>query len=676
MLVLGQAALLVAVIAAAWSLFAGLLGGVNRSANLTSSSARGLVACAALTTLSVTALLHGLLTNAFHVRYVAEYSSRQQPLIYKLSALWGGQDGSLLLWAFLLALFGSIVVALARRNPPELMPWVYASLGGVLLFFLCVATFVANPFRVFAPAEIPPNGIGLNPLLQNPWMMIHPPTLYLGYVGVTVPFAFAVAALVTGRLTGDWIAHVRRWTLFTWTFLSIGIWLGAYWAYLELGWGGFWAWDPVENASFLPWLTLTAFLHAMVVQETRGTFRTWSVSLVLASFVLSVFGTFVTRSGIIASVHAFAKSSIGTWFLVFLVSVTLGCLALLFWRLGRLRSTAPMSAIWTREGMILLGNVVLVGVTAMVFILTMWPTFTGMSGGEQQTLEPMVYTRATRPLFLVLLLVMATGPLVGWRGSSARETFRRFALPAAFALALVVGLFLSGAREPWSLAFFAASMLVAAALVQALVQDVRRRRATRGEGLATATARELATHRRRYGAHLVHLSVVVMATGIAASMAYKTEHTFESIPAGQVVEVDGYRLTYRGFDVVNRPEFDGVIARFDVVRPGSGRAEPVSPERRAYHGTNQPSTEVSILPTLLPRSVGEIGRLGEDLYVIPLHVDTASGTATINVLVHPFVNWLWAGGILLILGAHLAAWPSRAELREYLVEATPAAPAI
>lgn len=665
---LGHAALLVSLIVSAWALFAGALGALTPSPPLVRSAGRALVAAAILVSIATAILLVALLTDDFSIRYVADYSSREQPFLYKLSALWGGQDGSLLLWCFLLGLFSWIVVATAGKAPADLVPWIYATLGGVLTFFVTVTAFIANPFDLFPPGLAPANGTGLNPLLQNPWMVVHPPTLYFGYVGAAIPFAFALAALLANRLDNAWVRATRRWTLFTFAFLSIGIWLGAYWAYIELGWGGFWGWDPVENASFLPWLTLTAYLHSAIIQERKGQFRVWSFLMIVMTFFLVVFGTFITRSGVIQSVHAFQRSNIGYWFLVFLGTGSAFALALLIYRLPTLRSRAPLDSFWSREGTFLYANIALVGLTIMIFVLTMWPVFSQVLIGEQVTKEPIQYTQATRPLFLLLLFLMGTGPLISWRRQDGGELLRAFAFPAGVGLATLLACFALGAREPWSLAFFAVSAFVLAAVSQQAWQDIDERRSTTGEGRATAFFRQVLTHKRRYGGYLVHIGVAIMAIGIAGSSAYKIDETFEALSPGQVIEIDGYRVTYEGFDILNRPDYDAAIIRLAVQRPGSEAIEKVFPERRVYRRTEQPTTEVAILPTLVPRGLSELGRIGEDFYVINVNLDVASGAGTFEVIVHPLINFLWLGGIILCAGCLFSGWPDRREVREWIGE--------
>ncbi len=344
MLTLGQGALLVSLVAAAWTFLAAVLGGTLDSRPLTRSAGRGMIATFVLLSIAMGSLGHAILTNNFAVEYVFDYSSRNQPLPYKFSALWAGQGGSLLFWALLLGLFGTVLVATRRRVPEPLLPWAYATMGATTLFFALVTRVAADPFRLIEGGVVPADGQGMNPLLQNPWMMIHPPTLYVGFVGCTVPFALTIGALVSARLDAAWVRSMRSWALFTFAFLTLGIWLGGYWAYIELGWGGFWAWDAVENASLMPWLVLTAFVHSIIAQERRGVLKTWNVALVVATFLLCIYGTFLTRSGIIQSVHAFGKSSIGNWFVGFMAVAGAVAVAALVWRLPQLKPEARIES--------------------------------------------------------------------------------------------------------------------------------------------------------------------------------------------------------------------------------------------------------------------------------------------------------------------------------------------
>ncbi len=672
MLVLGQGALIVALLAAAWSLGAGILGGITNSPGLAKSSGRGLVAGFVLLSLSVAGLLHAIITNNFAVQYVADYSNRAQPLPYKFSALWAGMGGSLLFWAFVLAGFSAAVVMLSRRALAELVPWVYAVLGGTLLFFVAVSAFVSNPFAATPAGAIPVDGVGMNPLLQNPWMMIHPPTLYLGYVGCTVPFAFALAALFSGRLDQSWVRSIRRWSLFAFACLTLGIWLGGYWAYIELGWGGFWAWDAVENASLMPWLVLTAFVHSVIVQDRRGMFKVWNMFLVFVTFLLCVYGTFLTRSGIIQSVHAFNKSSIGNWFLGYMALAAVLSIGFLIYRWGRLSPDGQVESIVSREAALLLGTFFLLFITGAVWYMTMYPVFSQWFTGNQISLEPPTFTSATKPFFLFVVLLMGIAPLAGWRrAADAKDMLRGAAIPAAIALVLTVTLALLGAHEPWSLAYFWAAFFVFGVVGADVRRMIRARREITDDSTGRSFAKLLVAQRRRFGAYVSHVSVGLMVIGVVASMTYQKQKLFEVLTPGQTVEADGYRITYKGVDAINRPDYDGAAVKLDIVRPGGSSVESVAPERRVYGRTRQPSAEVAILSTVLPPSFSALRRTGEDLYIIPQSIDLSNNQVSIEVLVHPMVNWLWLGGVLLLCGTIIAAWPERREPEFATVTAAP-----
>ncbi len=675
MTVIGQAALLVALLASLWSVLAAILAVSTRREAFLASAGRGIGAAFLLLLLACLGLVRAFLADDFSLEYVADYSCRSQATIYKLTALWGGQSGSLLFWATLLGLFATLTVLTTRRLPRRLVAWTFLVEALVLLFFVLVVALVDNPFRRLPAALVPADGVGLNPLLRNPWMVAHPPALYLGYVGITVPFAFAIAALATRRVDGPWLGAIRRWSMFTFTFLSLGIFLGAYWAYLELGWGGFWGWDPVENASFMPWLTLTAFLHSVLAHERRGVLKGWAFFLVIVSFLLAVFGTFLTRSGIISSVHAFARTSIGWWFGAFLLLA--GCLSfgLLLARYRDLRPDNRLDTLLSREGFFLLGNVLLLGITLVVFWLTTRPAIDELRTGVQSAVEPVVFTRATRPWFIFLLFLMGMGPVTGWRRVSPGALARRALVPAVGAVGGGAALFALGAREPWSLAVFAAALFTVLGVLQAVLADWRARRVQVGEGPVVALARVARSNRRRWGAWVSHVAIVVMAVGIAASTAYERKKVFESIPPGTTVELDGYRLRYVQLDARNTPEYDGLAARIEVTRPGAPGPDLVWPELRVYRGRErQQTTEVAILSTFLPRAPREIRRAGEDLYVIPAGMDPGTGRVSLEVIVHPGINWLWIGGILLLLGTHLAAFPAPEEVADVLAEGVAARP--
>ncbi|GAB4375974.1 MAG: heme lyase CcmF/NrfE family subunit [Acidobacteriota bacterium] len=662
MIYIGQAALMVSVLAAAWAAAAGLLGARSRSEPLARSAGRALVATTVLSGIALAALAWALWTDDFTVRYVAEYSSRAQGAAYKLGAVWGGQAGSLLVWLFMIGAMAVVLVATSGRFPLVLRSWAYGFTGLTAAFFALVTTLAANPFVRLGPGEVPPDGLGLNPLLQNPWMLIHPPALLLGYAATTFPAAFALGALFSGRLDETWVRLSRRWNLFAFTFLTAGILLGAYWAYIELGWGGYWAWDPVENASFMPWLVLAALLHSSIVQERRGMLRTWNVSLAVLAYLMSIFGTFLTRSGIISSVHAFGESSIGTWFGVFLLAMTALAVVAVLRRLRALRSDASLTSLVSREAAVWLANLLFTGTTLMIFLLTVFPLLSELTVGRKITPEPIQYTRVTSPWFLGLVVLMALGPILGWKRAVPRALVRATAVPLVLTLAAVALVIVLGAHEPWSLLFFGAALFAALVHLLDFTRAVRTRRAQHREALLVSVAKLLRFHRRRYGGYLVHLGVVLAVIGIAGSSAYRREQVFEEIRPGARMMVDGYELEYRGFDFVRRPTHDAAQVRVVARLPGEDTALELLPEMRVYRRSNQRTSEVSLLPTWWPPSVRDLRRTGEDLYVILAAIDPRTGVASFQVLVEPFVNWLWLGGVLMLVGLHWAAWPTREEV--------------
>lgn len=662
MLAIGQASILVLLVAAAWAAVAGFLGGTNRSRGLAASAGRALVACGVLSLVAIVVLGWALVTDQFSVRYVAEYSSSTQGLVYKLAAIWGGQAGSLLVWLAMLAVFSALVVFRGRQIPHDMRGYTYGFLGLTTAFFALLTALISNPFVRLAPGEIPVDGIGLNPLLQNPWMIIHPPALLLGYVGTTVPCALALAALLAGRLDGTWVRLSRRWNLFAFTLLTAGIILGAYWAYIELGWGGYWAWDPVENASLMPWIVLAAFVHSAIVQERRGALKVWNVSLAMMAFLMSIFGTFLTRSGLISSVHAFGRSSIGYWFAVFMLVCFLIFLVAILRRLSGLGPESQLVSLISREGAVWAGNLLFAGTTLMVFLLTMYPAFTELRTGVQQTLEPIQFTEVTRPWFLVIVFLMGVGPVIAWRKMAPRSLAKIVLPHLALGALVAVVLFALGAREPWSLFFFGTAIFAASVHAWDFGRAVSTRRRHHQESLLQSAGRLVRFHRRRYGGYLVHLGVVLAVIGIAGSGPYRVEEAFESVPKGASFEVDGYKITYQGYDLVRTSTYDGAVAGIEVVRPGDSETREMLPERRIYRRTNQATTEVAVMPTLVPGAFSEARRTGEDVYVILASLDTRTGNASFQVIVEPFINWLWLGGIIMILGMHWAAWPTRDEV--------------
>ena len=730
MIDLGNVSLLFALVVAGWATIASLLAFAGGGRGLQSSAERAVLAATALIVVATASVVHGFVTDDFRLDYVYHYSSIEQPLPYKIGALWGGQSGSLLLWVLMLAVMGCVMVATNRRKNRALMPVATSVVAATITFFLVLLNFVESPFAV-GPAR--PDGVGLNPQLKNYWMMIHPPCLYLGYVGFTIPFAFAISALATRR-TGDiWFRTTRRWTMFSWFFLGIGILLGSYWAYIELGWGGYWAWDPVENASLMPWLTGTAFLHSVMIQEKKGMLKVWNMSLIILTFTLSIFGTFLTRSGIISSVHAFATSNIGPFFGVFLALVFFGSIILLVLRLDSLRSEARLEALLSRESTFLFNNMILVGIAATVLFLTTFPMLSELVTDRKVTMGPPIFNLVNIPWALVLLLLAGVGPLIAWRKASRENLRRNFTFPALvgawmFVLAVildgrrfvdalagmvraagrldVVGVF-EQLRAVYPAVTFGLGAFVLGTVTLELYRGVRVRMSQQAEPAPVAFGRLVWRNKRRWGGYTVHVGVVVVFFGIAGSSAYRSEAVATLTP-GQTMTVDGYSLTYDRVEFEANDDHIGAVvhivatadrrplgtlvaeqrfhpnmlfpelkAAFQNAKSLRGTADRASYEAAvlglypliqrleatAGREVKTPSTEVGILSSLSPLHVS---RFGEDLYVIPLWVDPASGQANLRVFVNPMVNLIWLGGLIAVFGAHLGVLPDKREGRRLM----------
>lgn len=729
---LGQFSLYAALVAAGWAAVASVLGASIRGRGLQWSAERAVWACCGLTSTAALCLISGFLTDDFRLDYVYFYSSTSQALPYKIGALWGGQAGSLLLWTLILTVMGSIMVATNRHKNRALMPWATFVVAVTMVFFLVLVNFIdsARPFDM-TTGPFRADGAGLNPQLKNYWMMIHPPTLYLGYVGFTIPFAFAIAALITRRSGDIWFRTTRRWTIFAWFFLGTGILLGSYWAYVELGWGGYWAWDPVENASLMPWLTGTAFLHSVMIQERKGMLKIWNVLLIILTFSLAIFGTFLTRSGIISSVHSFATSGIGPLFGTFLAVVFFASLVLLVLRLDDLRSEARIESVLSRESSFLFNNMILVGIAATVLLLTTFPLLSEWVTGRKVTMGPPIFNLVNVPWALVLLFLVGVGPLIAWRKATAGNLKRNFTIPSAVGLVSLVTLLIVGAPEHLAAAramagalgsldtatfldelktFYPAMTFAIAGFVLATVglelfRGVAVRIRNRGESPLLATRRLVWHNKRRWGGYIVHVGVVVIFVGIAGSSAYQHE-TVAVLEPGQALEVDDYLMRYDGWRLEALDDHVGSVTEVSVFDRWSGtplghvhaeqRFHPrmeVAPLREAFieakwlgeqgsdryqaavanvyglisrlegrvgREVKQTSTEVGILKSMSPLSPS---RFGEDFYLIPLWVDPASGEASFRVFVNPMVNFIWLGGLIFVLGAHLCVLPDDRERR-------------
>lgn len=609
---------------------------------------RAMLAATALTSGAVGVLVFAFVAHDFTLAYVWQTSNTTTPLFYLLTGLWGGQAGSLLFWSWLMAAFASAALVRPWRADAALMPWFTAVCAGVTGFFLFLVVFVASPFERLTVA--PSEGNGLNPLLQHPGMAFHPPALYLGFTGLTIPYAFAMAALAARRTDAGWILASRRWMLIAWAFLSIGLSLGGRWAYDVLGWGGYWGWDPVENAAFMPWLAATAFLHSVMVQERRGTFKVWNMALIILTFSLVIVGTFLTRAGLVSSVHAFAQSDIGPYFLAFTALVVLGSLGLLWRRLPDLASEEQVEHAVSREGVFMANNLLLMGALFAVFWGTLFPLFSEIATDQRVTVGAPYFNRVVLPIFALMLLLMAVGPLVGWRKGDVGRLARILAFPFAGTLGITAVLYAAGLRQWIAVVGFAISGF---ALWVTLLEIARGiiARMRRGEGAARATLGVFRRQRRRYGGYLVHVGVIVLAIGVIGSNVYQLEAD-RTLAVGESMTIGAYTLTHRGLAESRTPDKQMIHANLDVAHAGR-TARMVAPRKDVFRlREDQPMT----IPAVWHRPL-------EDLYVLLGTYEPASQRITLKVYVNPLINCVWLGMIVLVLGTLTAAWPDAAEAR-------------
>jgi cytochrome c-type biogenesis protein CcmF len=640
----------------------GFLGGRSQMGDLVLSAERSIHAVTLLLILASAGVMTAFLTDQFQYWYVASYSNRELETFYKVSGLWAGQRGSLLFWALLLSGFSSITVFINRKRNREFMPYVAGVLLGILAFFVVVLLFAGvNPFEQLA--FTPANGQGLNPQLQNYWMTIHPPTLYLGFTAFTIPFAFAVAALLNGRLDARWIVLTRRWTLLSWFFLSIGIVLGMRWAYEELGWGGYWFWDPVENASLLPWLTATAFLHSVMIQENRGMLKVWNMSLVVLTFLLTIFATFLTRSGLIESVHSFAQElTIAYIFLTFMGTVLAGSIVLIIYRLPSLQSENRIESFVSRESAFLFNNLILLGAAFAVMWGTLFPLIAEGITGQPVSVGPPFFNKVNLPIGLMLLALTGVGPVIAWRRASKRNLQKNFVWPVLAGMVTSAVLFTLGARHPLALTTWSLGVFVLVILATEFWKGTRARARIEGEGIFLAFYHLVTRNRRRWGGYTVHVGMVMIFMGFAGS-AYNVDVRQHMVP-GDVVEVESpfghsYELTYEGLSIsAGRGQRNLAwqwIALVSVKKDGNPVGN-LTTEKRQYVTADQPMTEVGIRSTPV-----------EDLYIILSAIDNLNGALSeeasdqgidLQVLVKPLIGWIWFGTLILAVGSLLALWPS------------------
>jgi len=660
----GFGVLVISFLVTLYSVFAAIYGERRKIPAMVESARRAMLLTWPLLTLTAGVLIYLLVNNHFEVQFVYEVTSRSMPTYLKVTAWWGGQAGSLLFWSWLMSAFASLVTLRKWDRDREFLPWVIVVACATMAFFIGMNVFFENPFaqlyqtfdgvapHTFQPADgvlfTPQDGRGLNPLLRHPGMVIHPPMLYLGFVSFVIPYAFAMAALITGRTDDRWIRLTRRWTLWAWLFLSFGLVLGGRWAYDVLGWGGYWGWDPVEIAAFMPWLTGTAFLHSVMIQEKRGMLKQWNMILVILTYDLVIFGTFLTRSGVLSSVHAFAQSAIGPLFFGFIGLTLITSVILLFHRWSSLRSETQMTSMLSREALFLLNNLLFMSILVVCFWGVMFPLISELFTGQKVTVGPPFYERATSPLFAALLLLMGIAPLSAWGQSTVKTLGRAIWKPIVGAIVVTVVLFATYTRNPGALVGFFLIALVILVTIYEYWRGANARRRGQDENIFTAFWNLTGRNRRRYGGYIIHLSMMFMAVGILGIEIFQVE-TQGTLEINQQMSVGGYDVVYQ--DIAQFPGPDGrevTRAVLGVYKGGEYLGE-LNPRIDYYYDAQQTMT--------IP---GQRSTLRDDLYILLVDWEPVAATgATFKIFVNPLVNWLWLGSLLFLVGVVIAAWPEK-----------------
>jgi len=650
---IGNIALIAAFILSLYTIVAAVSGERLRRADLVVSAERAVYAAFAMVAVASFTLFVLFARSDFHFQYIWSYSNRDLPMFYKLAAFWAGQVGSLLLWLLIICGVSSAFVYVNRNKNRELMPYITAVFGVVMLFFTYICLFVTNPYTELVTAgpdsfvnHTPADGSGLNPLLQHPVMVIHPPVLFVGYSIFLVPFAAAIAALIKRRLDASWLMITRRWTLLSWLFLSGGILLGAKWAYVELGWGGYWGWDPVENASLLPWLTGTAFIHSSIVQEKRGMFKKWNMTLIFLTFILCIFGTFLTRSGIISSVHAFGESTIGTTFGFFLLFLIIGSFLLLFIRRADLESENKLDSLLSRESSFLYNNLILLFAMIATLWGTLFPLFSEIVTGSQIEVGVSYFEKVNIPIGLFLLFLTGVGPLFAWRKTSINSMRRNFLFPFITAVSSGIVMFITGIRHTAALISLMLCIFVAAAVLREFWKGANSRRKSTGENYLAAGVNCVLRNTRRYGGYLVHFGIVLLYIGFTGG-AYVQEVSGELLQ-GETLRIGGYEIVLNDVKHGATPLYEFSEADLAVSRDG-GTVSELKAQRRYYMASEQTTSELAIHSTLK-----------EDVYLVFTGMIRESGRAVIQVHLNPLVMWIWIGSIVLVAGGLLTIMPKRA----------------
>jgi len=640
---LGYTCLLSALALSVWGILAPILYSRTHQQRLFTAIRIGIVGQFVFVSVAASTLIYALVTTDFSIQYVAFNTTRNTPIYYRVTGLWGALEGSLLLWEWILIIFSALVAWIYKDRHRELIPWVLMIFSIVSAFFLAVIVFASNPFESVFP--IPADGRGLNPLLEDANMLTHPPLLYTGFVGLTVPYAFAMAALIIGKLDEGWIVTTRRWTLIAWFFLTLGNLVGAWWSYHVLGWGGYWAWDPVENAAFMPWLPATAFLHSIQVQERRRMLKVWNLSLIILAFSLTIFGTFLTRSGILSSIHAFSSGPVGSLFLSFLAFVLLGSFGLLAYRSNQLKGQPELDSVVSRESAFLLNNVVLVSALFTIFLGTIFPLLSEAVTGVQVSVGAPYFNSVITPLFLFLVFLMGVGPMIAWRRASWDNLKRNFLWPCIASLIVGLGLFVWQVRSFMPLLGFTLMAFVVFTIVLDTWAALRARFRIAGEGLFAALRTLVRRNQRRYGGLVVHLGVVLVVLGIAGSMGYSIERE-ATLQRGETLSVGHYKVRFEELKGSQQPTHFRVEGSFRVSNNGHDLGT-MSPALKFYPSQKSP----------IGRAVHRI-TMGSDLYLILSGFSEVSqNRATLKALVRPLVSWIWVGGLVMSLGTLIAIWP-------------------
>ncbi len=653
---LGNFALILAFSLSIYAAIASLIGAREKRVQLIVSAHRAVYMVFASVLLAVGCLVYLLLISDMNVEYVASFSNKTLPIFFKFT-FWSGQAGSLLLWSFILAAYAAAVTFRYRNHHTQLIPYVIMTVMITQAFFLALNLWSANPFNELI-TQLPDgstqpftaaDGRGLNPLLQHPAMIIHPPTLFVGYVGFAIPFAFAMGALLSGQLGDEWIKLSRRWTLFAWLFQSAGLMMGGWWAYEELGWGGYWAWDPVENASLMPWLTATAFLHSVIIQEKKNMFKFWNMTLIMATYFLCIFGTFLTRSGVVSSVHAFAEGSIGIFFMSFIIlGMTLSAMAL-WHRRGSLKSENSLDSPVSRESSFLFNNLVLLISCFAVFWGTIFPVISEAVTGEKIVVGAPFFNKVNIPIAMILLFLTGVGPLLAWRKTSFDTLKKVLLLPSLISVigGILIAIFLT--THFYGLVSFTLCIFVTAAILIEFYKGARSRMKSQAENFLVAIKNLTWKNKRRYGGYIVHLAIVIIFCGITGQVFnYETK---TDIAAGEFHVVKGYKIVCKNIGFETTDNYDSQFAELEVFRNDS-RVASLRPEYRMYKASQQPTTEVALYKTPL-----------EDLYVVFAGLDDSGKRLTLQIFVNPLVSWVWVGTVVLVLGTIICLLPGLQEDR-------------